>query len=157
MASGVSEANEAQRQRPGVQGQCPGGDSEPDKVIFNVYNICILCNYWTSVIVVYQTIIIKQCVKNMWINIAVSRRQTTGAWEYTFVKVYLIVFVPFIELRLDLIQITNITHYKKKKKKKKKLCRAEIVFFGVFLCRAEIVSAGRPRPAPPTVATTLGV
>ena len=39
MASGVSEANEAQRQRPGVQGQCPGGDSEPDKVIFNVYNI----------------------------------------------------------------------------------------------------------------------
>ena len=37
MASGVSEANEAQRQRPGVQGQCPGGDSEPDKVIFNVY------------------------------------------------------------------------------------------------------------------------
>ena len=29
----------------GVQGQCPGGDSEPDKVIFNVYNICILCNY----------------------------------------------------------------------------------------------------------------
>ena len=37
MASGVSEANEAQRQRPGVRGQCPGGDSEPDKVIFNVY------------------------------------------------------------------------------------------------------------------------
>ena len=45
MASGVSEANEAQRQRPGVRGQCPGGDSEPDKVIFNVYNTCILCNY----------------------------------------------------------------------------------------------------------------
>ena len=42
MASGVSEANEAQRQRPGVQGQCPGGDSEPDKVIFNVYNIYIV-------------------------------------------------------------------------------------------------------------------
>ena len=21
---------------------CPGGDSEPDKVIFNVYNICII-------------------------------------------------------------------------------------------------------------------
>ena len=38
MASGVSEANEAQRQRAGVQGQCPGGDLEPDKVIFNVYN-----------------------------------------------------------------------------------------------------------------------
>ena len=44
MASGVSEANEAQRQRPGVQGQCPGGDSEPDKVIFNVhvYNMYIV-------------------------------------------------------------------------------------------------------------------
>ena len=43
MASGVSEANEAQRQlRLGVHGQCPGRDSEPDKVIFNVYNICIL-------------------------------------------------------------------------------------------------------------------
>ena len=39
MASGVSEANEAQRQRLGVHGQCPGRDSEPDKVIFNVYNI----------------------------------------------------------------------------------------------------------------------
>ena len=45
MASGVSEANEAQRQRLGVHGQCPGRDSELDKVIFNVYNICILCNY----------------------------------------------------------------------------------------------------------------
>ena len=37
MASGVGEANEVQRQRPGVRGQCPGGDSEPNKVIFNVY------------------------------------------------------------------------------------------------------------------------
>ena len=37
MASGVREANEAQRQRPEVQGHCPGRDSEPDKVIFNVY------------------------------------------------------------------------------------------------------------------------
>ena len=47
MASGVSEASKAQRQRPGVRGQCPGRDSEPDKVIFNVYNKYILCNYWT--------------------------------------------------------------------------------------------------------------
>ena len=46
MASGVSESNEAQRQRPGVQGQCPSRDSEPDKVIFNVY---INHMYWTSV------------------------------------------------------------------------------------------------------------
>ena len=89
-------------------GLCPGGDSEPDKVIFNVYNICILCNYWTSV------------MKH-------SARQ------------------------------------KKKKKKKKSLllflflCRAEISFFFFFvpggnlffffLCRAEIVSGGRPRGA----------
>ena len=42
MASRVSEANEAQHQRPGVQGQCPGGDSEPEKVIFNVYNMYIV-------------------------------------------------------------------------------------------------------------------
>ena len=42
MASGVSEANEAQRQRLGVHGQCPGRDSEPDKVIFNVYNMYIV-------------------------------------------------------------------------------------------------------------------
>ena len=46
MASGVSEANEAQRQRPGVQGQCPGGDSEPDKVIFNVYT----CNIYMYIV-----------------------------------------------------------------------------------------------------------
>ena len=38
----MSEANEAQRQWPGVQGQCPGGDSEPEKVIFNVYNMYIV-------------------------------------------------------------------------------------------------------------------
>ena len=43
MASGVSEANEAQRQWLGVHGQCPGRDSEPDKVIFNVYNIYVYC------------------------------------------------------------------------------------------------------------------
>ena len=48
MASGVSEAKEAQRQWLGVHGQCPGRDSEPDKVIFKVYNV-LLCNYWTSV------------------------------------------------------------------------------------------------------------
>ena len=65
------------------------GDSEPDKVIFNVYNICILCNYWTSVM-------------------------KHSAW------------------------------HKKKKKKKKKLVPG-----------GKIVSGGRPRPAPPTVVTTL--
>ena len=42
MASGVGEANEAQRQRLGVHGQCPGRDSEPDKVIFNGYNMYIV-------------------------------------------------------------------------------------------------------------------
>ena len=67
MASGVSEANEAQRQRLGVHGQCPGRDSEPDKVIF----------------------------------------------------------VPGGS------------------------------FFFLCVCRAEIVSGGRPRLAPPTIATTL--
>ena len=40
MASGVSEANE---QRLGVHGQCPGRDSEPDKVIFNVYKHYVYC------------------------------------------------------------------------------------------------------------------
>ena len=46
------------------------------------------------------------------------------------------VYCAIIEPRL-----WNIVPGTKKKKKK--------------LCRAEIVSAGRPRPAPPTVATTL--
>ena len=32
---------------------------------------------------------------------------------FKFVKVYSVVFVPFIELRLDLFQITNITLTKK--------------------------------------------
>ena len=85
MASGVSEANEAQRQQPGVQGQCPGGDSEPDKVIFNVYNY---------------------------------------------------IYCAIIEPRL-----WNIVPGRKS--------------FFFWWCRAEIVSAGRPRPTPPTVATTL--
>ena len=81
MASEVSEANKAQRQRPGVRGQCPGGDSEPDKVIFNVFITHVYC--------------------------------------------------AIIEPRL-----WNIVQKKK-------------------MCWAEIVSGGRPRPAPPTVARTL--
>ena len=94
MASEVSEANEAQRQRLGVHGQCPGRDSEPDKVIFNTYCAIIEPRLWN--------------------------------------------IVPGT-----------------KKKKKKKNCARRNFFFSLFLCRAEIVSGGRPCPAPPTVATTL--
>ena len=39
-------------------------------------------------------------------------------------------------------------HSARHTKKKKKLLL-------LLLCRAEIVSGGRPRPAPPTIATTL--
>ena len=60
------------------------------------------------------------------------------------------VYCAIIEPRL-----WNIVPGTKKKKKKKIVPGGNRFFFG--LCRAEIVSAGRPRPAPPTVATTLGV
>ena len=44
------KANKAQRQQPGVQGQCPGGDSYPDKVIFNVYCAIIEPRLWKIVL-----------------------------------------------------------------------------------------------------------